>query len=154
MPPLNYYLCLAPSEFSGSMISFSAGSTKVYFTNISPSGGAVGPAARRSQASRIEGMLPSSLASLPISINVPAMIRTILYRKPCPEMRMMISRAFAASPSFPGAPSPTVLSITSAPVMVRTVVAAWEYMLQKLLKSWVPIRLFAALSIFPTSKGV
>ena len=108
-----YYL--ANSSSSGKCNSF----------NISPFGGAVGPAAQRSFFSKIRSSICGGYFPLPTSISVPAIMRTILYRKPFPVIRIIIS-----TPSL----------ITCISKIVRTVVVAVVFMLQKLLKSCVPTR--------------
>ena len=58
--------------------------THSYVTRIrnSPCGGAVGPASRRSSAFSTSSTRPSAMWPRPTSISVPAIDRTMLYRKP------------------------------------------------------------------------
>lgn len=53
--------------------------------SVSPQAGAVGPACCRSQARSISPIFSGGYCSLPISIRVPAIMRTMLYKKPRPR---------------------------------------------------------------------
>ena len=50
-----------------------------------PLGGAIGPAAFRSRASRISGIFSGCQRPTPTSTSVPTILRTMLYRKPSPS---------------------------------------------------------------------
>ena len=104
---------------------------------VSPCAGAVGPAAFLSQASNILLILSTEIVPSPTFINVPAIILTILYKKPLPFIRIVITSSFL---------------FTSHEYIVRTVVFTWLPALQKLLKSCSPTSMSAALCILYTSR--
>ena len=53
--------------------------------SVSPLAGAVWPSASRSPVAIARAMAPGARLPVPIYISVPAMMRTMLYRKPSPS---------------------------------------------------------------------
>ena len=105
---------------------------------VSPWAGAVGPAAALSVAAIMSFIASAGISLPPIFTSVPAIMRTILYKKPFPVTRIvMMSPAFDTVQSY----------------IVRTVVCACEFAEQKLAKECSPMSYFAASLIFSVASG-